>query len=102
MCPLSLAYINIKCFHNDDYFAKFALDLMFHLIQTFMKKFIIVEVSLQTRNPKEPFKKVFSRQVEYIDELMFPYAQVVNTLSLLFGSDSVVSFSVHTVISHER
>lgn len=95
-------YINIIIFHIDDYFDNFAIVLMFHLIQIVMKKLIIVEVALQTRNPKEPFKKVFSRQIEYIDELMFPYAQVVNTLSLLFGSDSVVSFSVHTVISHER
>ena len=60
-----------------------------------MKKLIIVEVSVKTMNPKEPFKKVFSRQIEVSDDLCFPYELIVKSLSFLFGVGSVVTISTH-------
>lgn len=54
---------------------------------------IIVKVERRSINPSQSLIKCFERIIEYSADVVFPYSTVITALKVLYGSNSVISFS---------
>lgn len=60
-----------------------------------MNKIFIIRVESPTGSAKEPFKKVYERQLPFDDSLTFPYSSLYSSMRFLYGDDCMVSFIVY-------
>lgn len=59
-----------------------------------MKQSLIITVERATHQPSTPFKKVFDQKLDIDNALDIPYTSLLCSLKFIYGSDSIISFSI--------
>lgn len=59
-----------------------------------MKQRLTVIVEVSTSDPSHPFKKVYDKLIEIDDSICVPYTNLLSSLKFLYGSDSIITFSI--------